>query len=824
MPAQVTQWIYENMDWAFAADQTFHYSKTANTLNDIFKIVSCTPQLPNASLIYDHAVDNNYGLIVRPVTGYLSNNAGTATGVFDFTISETQDNKWKAEENAIYGQIRTDDLIKMVWQACGLNVAESWQNTYLIRCRRHLIAGRSVCNAHITNNVGTCCLYVRKRVIDEIIEAMDVEGMFMQDHETVESVTAGLSYEWEPNRSTDTLINSAYTFVMNSRAIHNYADRISGNMKDIYDYWRGYVSYSEVMSKFNAWVEDNNIDLTGKLINVQAHFSLTGSSKPALGVTVKVYHYLHDAFTPTVDTTTTDMSQYSSQDEVYSGKYLDLFAAGFSNQAVIDGICYMHWYGNTDSSVDYSTATVSTNTGIANYTRDRTLSGYESAEAAYTNYGTADIYPEGITAKEGATTGEEGTTSSDFWPSWAGGAITLQTVSIDTFDFDTATFIPIGYGSATSDYTQYDMQHGKIKGKPYLQALGVVMEDIEDFLPVVYDPDDPDDPSNPPIINPDTQPESTPTPTDESSASESASRLFTVHKLSNTEVDALGNFLYSNDFISAIQNMFTEPMDAIIGCFILHYHGTLPLGANETLKLGSILGTSGVTGDKVTNQYMDIDFGSITIPEFYGNVEDYAPYSKAEIFLPYIGFCAIDVNDVMGASVKLKYTIDIFTGACVARIFVTKNGTTQEVYNFNGNCAAMVPLTNRDFTQGVSHLLTGAVGIIGGIASGGATGVLSATVGASHLMGSPVGTKRSGSVGSNLGAMSNQTPFIMIHRPRAYNAANWPYFYGQPSWWSTTLGRLSGYTRVKEAHLDGINCTDDERREIERLLKQGVMV
>ena len=820
MPAQVTQWIYENMDWAFAADQTFHYSKTANTLNDIFKIVSCTPQLPNKSLIYDHAVDNNYGLIVRPVTGYLPNNAGTGTGVFDFTITETQDNKWKVDENAIYGQIRIDDLIPMVWQACGLNVAESWQSTYLTRCRRHLIPGRSVCNAHITNNVGTCCLYVRKRVIDEIIEAMDVEGMFDVDQQLPDLLPAG-----EITMGAGGSFTQAFNY-----CVSNMQSGVWSDLTANYPYYEGFtISPQRAMADIGSMFASHGINIS----DYKYGFISAGYQYPVPGypLTKTVYLYLYNI---TDDSFTLYSDVESSIPTGSTGKNFSITNSNIRQRA--DGNCYSGYISysfskDTETGVITITPTEHWN-DISNIPQN--LCAYRQnykdegniyrVWAEMTNWMTEEIRPEGITVKEDATPGETGTTTSDFWSSWAASSISLQTVSVDTFDFDTATFIPIGYGSSTSDYTQYDMQHGKIKGKPYLQALGVVMEDIEDFLPVVYDPDDPDDPSNPPIINPDTQPESTPTPTDESSASESASRLFTVHKLSNTEVDALGNFLYSNDFISAIQNMFTEPMDAIIGCFILHYHGTLPLGANETLRLGSILGTSGVTGDKVTNQYMDIDFGSITIPEFYGNVEDYAPYSKAEIFLPYIGFCAIDVNDVMGASVKLKYTIDIFTGACVARIFVTKNGTTQEVYNFNGNCAAMVPLTNRDFTQGVSHLLTGAVGIIGGIASGGATGVLSATVGASHLMGSPVGTKRSGSVGSNLGAMSNQTPFIMIHRPRAYNAANWPYFYGQPSWWSTTLGRLSGYTRVKEAHLDGIDCTDDERREIERLLKQGVMV
>ena len=297
-----------------------------------------------------------------------------------------------------------------------------------------------------------------------------------------------------------------------------------------------------------------------------------------------------------------------------------------------------------------------------------------------------------------------------------------------------------------------------------------------------------------------------------------SARLYTVHKCNATELNTLGSYLWSQDFLSVIEKMFTQPIDAIIGLHTL-YHAGLPLGASgDPIKLGSV--TAGTaTGTLITNQYCQVDCGSVAIPEFYGNVEDYQPYSKAEIFLPFIGFKEIDINDIMGGSVYVKYGVDIFTGACVATIGVMRDHVSQALYAFEGNCAVQQPVTSADYSRIVSGLIT----VAAGLATGG-TGA--AVLGAGTLLSGAhrISYPRSGSIGANTGAYLQKTPYILIRRPLAFNADNYAHYYGNPTKWTVTLGQCSGYTRVEDMHLDAIQCTDEERREIERLLKLGVMM
>lgn len=53
---------------------------------------------------------------------------------------------------------------------------------------------------------------------------------------------------------------------------------------------------------------------------------------------------------------------------------------------------------------------------------------------------------------------------------------------------------------------------------------------------------------------------------------------------------------------------------------------------------------------------------------------------------------------------------------------------------------------------------------------------------------------------------------------------NYGHYYGYPCNMTLKLGELSGFTVVSDCHLDGFRCTKSELDEIERLLKQGVVL
>ena len=297
-------------------------------------------------------------------------------------------------------------------------------------------------------------------------------------------------------------------------------------------------------------------------------------------------------------------------------------------------------------------------------------------------------------------------------------------------------------------------------------------------------------------------------------------KLYTVHQMNSGQLDALGSYMWSSDFISLIEHMFSDPAQAVIGLHTLYYGGSLPIGSAEQIKLGSIPAT-GVTGQPVTNRYMSFSCGSVSVPNYYGNVEDYDPYTKVQIWLPFIGFRDLATNEVMGGTITVTYGIDIYTGACVANITIARDGVTQALYSFDGNCALTEPMTGADYSRVISGIISLGVGIATGVASGG----VGAAIGAGALLANnKISYSRSGALSANAGAMCIKTPYILIRRPRAYDANFYEQFYGNPANNTVYLSQCSGYTRVKDIHVDSIACTDDERQEIERLLKLGVIM
>ena len=126
-----------------------------------------------------------------------------------------------------------------------------------------------------------------------------------------------------------------------------------------------------------------------------------------------------------------------------------------------------------------------------------------------------------------------------------------------------------------------------------------------------------------------------------------ANKLFTVYNPSQANLDALGSTLWTQNIITQIVQMFTNnPMDAIISLHILY--ATPTTGSNKEIKLGYV--PTGVSCPEVTNQYVNVNCGTVRVPELFGDARDYAN-TDISIYLPMIGFRQLKTEDVMGSVV-----------------------------------------------------------------------------------------------------------------------------------------------------------------------------
>lgn len=296
-----------------------------------------------------------------------------------------------------------------------------------------------------------------------------------------------------------------------------------------------------------------------------------------------------------------------------------------------------------------------------------------------------------------------------------------------------------------------------------------------------------------------------------------ASGFVNAYLLTQQNVLDFHNYLYSTDFLTNVKKLMNDPIDYILAFMLAPY--TPDTSAATNIMIGGT--NSEVAATRISSGYKTLDCGTITLSEFWGKFYDYNPYTKVQIYLPFIGMRPLDVDDVMAGDVNLKYRIDVLTGACVATISVNNaRGTNGAVYSFNGNCHSHIPVSGKNYLETVTNVLTAGVGMAGSIASGNALGV---ATGAINVMRSAKEQlEHAGELTGAAGLLANYTPFLMVSRPSQSLAANYNHYKGFISNITKTLGELSGYTEVAELVQTNIHCTLDEFDEINELLKEGV--
>lgn len=321
--------------------------------------------------------------------------------------------------------------------------------------------------------------------------------------------------------------------------------------------------------------------------------------------------------------------------------------------------------------------------------------------------------------------------------------------------------------------------------------------------------DNPNNPTEPPSKNHGSISIPPKNPTD----SVTSSRLFTVYNPTADQIDALGGYLWGESIAGTLASIFTNPLNAIISLHCIYCEPDV-IGTRE-IRLGYL--ASGVSAKYVVSQYKEVDCGTIRIPEYYGDCRDYSPYTTINLFLPFIGFRPIKVDDVMGSELSIKYFVDVYTGACLACVSVNKGGVIQLTYNFDGNCSVMLPLTAGSWANMTVGLATALTSMIVNPVAG--------ALQIPNAVHNGISMSSQGQMGSNVGAMGRKKPYVVVTNTQAYDAVGYNELYGYPANILTKLSQLEGYTKVKEVHVENVNnATVDEKNEIERLLKSGVII
>ena len=297
-----------------------------------------------------------------------------------------------------------------------------------------------------------------------------------------------------------------------------------------------------------------------------------------------------------------------------------------------------------------------------------------------------------------------------------------------------------------------------------------------------------------------------------------ANALFAIYNPTEAQIKSFGAWLWSANFIDQLKKMFNNPSEAIIG---LHKVFVTPItGAEQNIKVGYL--DSGVASKIVTNQYVTIDCGTITLAEFFGNVFDYSPFTDVSLYLPFIGIVKLNNADVLRSTINIVYHADVINGSVLAEVKVNRDGAGGTLYQYTGNCAVQYPLSSGSYMG----MITGALSLTLGVATAVATkGVAPALLGAGAGLGRMHNdVERSGGFAGNAGAMGIKKPYLIISRPQTELADKFTTFVGKPSNYTTTIGACKGFTKVDTVHIENVDATSSELDELNQILTNGILV
>lgn len=302
-----------------------------------------------------------------------------------------------------------------------------------------------------------------------------------------------------------------------------------------------------------------------------------------------------------------------------------------------------------------------------------------------------------------------------------------------------------------------------------------------------------------------------------------------------SELQELVSFMWSDAFsLDSFKKLFADPMDCILGLSIVPVN--LPTGGKESITVGNIVSTVSCT--ICTKQYVKVDCGSFSFPsnKFTGSYLDYSPYLKVYLYLPYIGTQQIDVDEFMGATMYIEYHVDILTGAMFCFVSTTKGKPAGKklVYTFAGQCSENVPLSSTSYGNTIASILQ-AASSIGAVAATAATGGAAAPVAASLLASATTSTanaatsmkpniQHSGSVSGGSGIMGQRFPYLIFEAPWLVPVSKQEKYTGYASGKVVKLSSLSGFATIEAINLSVKGATDDELREIKRVLQEGVIL
>lgn len=257
--------------------------------------------------------------------------------------------------------------------------------------------------------------------------------------------------------------------------------------------------------------------------------------------------------------------------------------------------------------------------------------------------------------------------------------------------------------------------------------------------------------------------------------------------------------------------------------------------------------------DLIMNSIIEWSVQLNPIYHYYDNYLDFAPYSTASLYIPYIGTQVLPINIIQSTKdkivdLKLSFRLNCTNGDLICILMVDGVPMT----HWNGNCARNIKVSVNDDSQAIREGVNGILSMVsmslgnngmystsmsagqvndgnaniidshtrsstssGSLSVSGVPSVPSAITSSQHLIGSACST-------GELGWLDGQNIYLTVERPQWWRPNDYGDLIGYPTKKIARLGSIKGFAKIIQCH---VRCsgTTSEKEELMGKLAEGVI-
>lgn len=301
----------------------------------------------------------------------------------------------------------------------------------------------------------------------------------------------------------------------------------------------------------------------------------------------------------------------------------------------------------------------------------------------------------------------------------------------------------------------------------------------------------------------------------------------TLYYVSNANMILFRKWLWTTDWVENLKKIRTDPMQNIIGISLID----MPLSTNvsSNIYVGNV--NSEVSAYVLSNSFVELDCGTITLDEYYGTFADYEPFVATTLYLPKVGFVQIPADVCVNNDIKVVYHIELSSGEglCYVQLTSKRDGFSYIWNTYTCHVTSNITLSAQDHSQQLVALGNAIINT-GVSASNAIINPASAVQGVTSTMSScidvattknPTSTK--GNVGNMSAVMCYKKPYLLINRTNLTKPSSFQENNGYLINYSAKIGDHTGFLKTRNFHAE-FNAPYSHKVELERLMNEGVFI